>query len=227
MTATILIIEDDVPLSELFQLMLTRAGFRTEVANDARTGLQKMEPLEPDAVVLDIVLPDIDGWQVCTQIKESYDVPIIMLTILSSPDKIVKGLELGADDYLVKPVSPAELVARLRAVLRRAPRSPGTNRNEVLTHNNLKIDVDKHTVTLAGEQIDLSPTEFRLLSVLVRNAGRVLPQDFLLTEVWGPEHRGEIERLRTYINYLRRKLDKDAFRPSGIHNVWGVGYLLD
>lgn len=229
MTETLLLIEDDVTLCEALRFMLTKKGFQVEVANSALAGLQKAYAVKPDAVILDIMLPDMDGWQTCARFREMSDVPIIMLTALGSEENVVKGLNLGADDYIIKPVTAEELSARVRALLRRVTRSTVTNssgngRGPIFSYENLVIDFDKHEVTVDSKRTDLSPTEFRLLSVLVRHKGRMLPHEFLLTEVWGPEYVGEIDYLRLYISYLRRKIEKDPTKPNLIHNEWGVGY---
>jgi DNA-binding response OmpR family regulator len=231
MTETLLLIEDDITLCEALRFMLTKKGFQVEVANNAITGLQKAYAVKPDAIILDIMLPDMDGWQTCARFREMSDVPIIMLTALGSEENVVKGLNLGADDYIIKPVTAEELSARVRALLRRVTRSSGpgsssanNGRGPIFTYENLIIDFDKHEVTVDSKRVDLSPTEFRLLSVLVRHKGRMLPHEFLLTEVWGPEYVGEIDYLRLYISYLRRKVEKDPTKPNLIHNEWGVGY---
>jgi two-component system KDP operon response regulator KdpE len=232
MTETLLLIEDDITLCEALRFMLTKKGFTVEVANNAITGLQKAYAVKPDAIILDIMLPDMDGWQTCARFREMSDVPIIMLTALGSEENVVKGLNLGADDYIIKPVTAEELSARVRALLRRVSRSSGpgssstssNGRGPIFTYENLIIDFDKHEVTVEGNRVDLSPTEFRLLAVLVRHKGRMLPHEFLLTEVWGPEYVGEIDYLRLYISYLRRKVEKDPSKPNLIHNEWGVGY---
>ena len=226
--ATLLLIDDDVSLCEALKLMLVNKGFQVEVAHDALAGLQRAYALKPDAILLDVMLPGMDGWQTCRRFREMSDVPIIMLTALDSEENVVEGLNLGADDYIVKPVTSDELAARIRAVLRRVSRSStgsnAGNREPIFTQDNLVIDFDKYEVKLDDERIDLSPTEFRLLSVLVRYKGRVLPHEFLLTEVWGPEYAGEIDYLRLYISYLRRKIEKNPTQPQFIYNEWGVGY---
>jgi DNA-binding response OmpR family regulator len=227
MSATILLIEDDYILSETLRLMLTKKGFKVEVAGDAIAGLQKAYAVKPEVIVLDIMLPGMDGWQACARFREMSDVPIIMLTAIGSDENIVKGLDMGADDYIVKPVTAEELTARIRALLRRVSLAGGNNnhrRGQILSYDYLTIDFDKHEVTVDGQRIDLSPTEFRLLSVLARNKGRMLPHEYLLNEVWGPEYTGDIDYLRLYVSYLRRKLEKDAKKPSLIQNEWGVGY---
>ena len=228
MTATVLLIEDDFVLSETLRLMLSKKGFTVEVAGDAITGLQKAYANKPDVILLDIMLPGMDGWQACARFREMSNVPIIMLTAVGSDENIVKGLDMGADDYIIKPVTAEELTARIRALLRRVSISSsttnGSRRGQILTCDYLTIDFDKHEVSVDGNRVDLSPTEFRLLSALARNKGRMLPHEFLLNEVWGPEYTGDIDYLRLYISYLRRKLEKDLNKPSLIHNEWGVGY---
>jgi two-component system KDP operon response regulator KdpE len=226
MSATLLVIDDDVSLCKSLRFMLTKKGFQVEVTHDAVAGLRKAYALKPDAVILDIMLPDMDGWQACRRFREVSDVPIIMLTALGSEENVVKGLDLGADDYIVKPVTTEELSARIWALLRRVHRSGanGNGRDPTLTYDSLVIDFDKHEVTVGGKQVHLSPTEFRLLSVLARHRGRVLPHEFLLTEVWGPEYVDEIDYLRLYISYLRRKIEKDPTKPSLVYNEWGTGY---
>lgn len=226
MNTTILLVDDDVELSKMFQLTLTDMGFQVEMAHNGVEGLKKAYSLQPDVILLDVMMPEMDGWDTCKRFKEMCDVPVIMLTAVDSQDSVIKGLDLGADDYIVKTVTAEELAARIRTVLRRASRSNISigKQKPIITQDNLVIDFDKHEVTVDGERVDLSPTEFRLLSVLARHKGRVLPHDFLLTQVWGPEYIGEIDYLRLYISYLRRKLEKDSSAPSLIYNEWGVGY---
>ena len=228
MATTLLLIDDDASLGESLRFMLTKKGFRVEIAYDAITGLQKAYALKPDAIILDIMLPDMDGLQVCRRFREMSDVPIMMLTALSSEQNIIEGLDRGADDYVVKPVTAGELSARIRALLRRSSRTTTPNvsgsREPIFSHDNLVIDFDKHEVTVDGKRVDLSPTEFRLLSVMARHKGRVLPHEFLLTEVWGPEYVGEVDYLRLYVSYLRRKIEKNRAEPGLIQNEWGVGY---
>jgi len=222
----VLLIDDDIQLCEMLQIMLNEMGFEVTVANDAISGLRKAYHVKPDIVVLDVMMLGMDGWQACQRFREMTDVPIIMLTAMSSQEDIVKGLNLGADDYLIKPVTTDELAARIRALLRRVSRTSGNgqNREVIVGQDNLVIDLDKYEVTIDGERVDLSPTEFRLLSVLVKHKGRVLPHEFLLTEVWGAEYVDEIDYLRLYISYLRRKIANKAPEADLIHNEWGIGY---
>jgi len=226
MSTRILLVDDDELLCQSFQLILNDMGFDVELAHTGVEGLKKAYSLQPDVILLDVMMPDMDGWETCQRFKEMCDVPIIMLTAVDAQENVIKGLDLGADDYIVKTVTSEELGARIRAVLRRANRSnvAGGKQKPIITQDNLIIDFDKHEVTVDNERIDLSPTEFRLLSVMARHKGRVLPHDFLLTQVWGPEYIGEIDYLRLYISYLRRKLEKDPANPTLIFNEWGVGY---
>jgi DNA-binding response OmpR family regulator len=231
MSTSVLIIDDDKLLCEALQLMLNKMDFKVEIAYDAISGLRKAYAFKPEVVLLDVMMPNMDGWQTCQRFREMSDVPIIMLTALDSQENVVKGLDLGADDYIVKPVVASELAARIRAVLRRTARSTapngngnGNHREPIFQQDGLVIDFDKYEVMVDDERADLTPTEFRLLAVLVKYRGRVLPHEFLLTEVWGAEYVGEIDYLRLYISYLRRKLERDKSKPSLIHNEWGVGY---
>lgn len=228
MTTTVLLIDDDIDLCTVMGLALSKMSFGVEAAYDAISGLQKAYAMRPDVVVLDVMMPDMDGWQACERFREMTDIPIILLTALSSQSDVVRGLNLGADDYIVKPVTAQELGARIRAVLRRSNRGSSSENSQaptpILRYGDLVVDFDKYEVKIAGKRIDLSPTEFKLLSVLTRYKGRVLPHEFLLTEVWGPDYVGEIDYLRLYISYLRRKLETDPAKPKLIHNEWGVGY---
>lgn len=226
MSTKILLVDDDELLCKSFQLILSDMGFDVDIALTGVEGLKKAYNLQPDVILLDVMMPDMDGWETCQRFKEMCDVPIIMLTAIDSQDNVIKGLDLGADDYIVKTVTAEELGARIRAVMRRASRAniASGKQKPIITLDDLVIDFDKHEVTVKNERVDLSPTEFKLLSVLARHKGRVLPHDFLLTQVWGPEYIGEIDYLRLYISYLRRKLEADPSNPTLIYNEWGVGY---
>jgi DNA-binding response OmpR family regulator len=209
------------------QLALNKKGFQVEVAYDAKSGLRKLYALKPDAIILDIMLPDINGWEVCRRVREMADVPLIILTALGAQENVLEGLHLGADDYVVKPVTTEVLAARIRAQLRRAYSlsvDPAADLEPLFKLGNLVIDFEAHRVTVDDKPIGLTPTEFRLLSVLVRHRGKVLSHHTLLSQVWGEEYIGEAQYLRLYVNYLRRKLQPDASSPSLIRSKWGVGY---
>lgn len=222
----ILVIDDDPILQQTIAENLRTLGYEVEVASKAVEGLQKAYGAQPDLIILDVMLPGMDGWQTCRRFREMSDVPIIFLTALGQEDDIVKGLDLGADEYLVKPVSLKELGARVKALLRRAYTNNGSNAeiSRIIQHEGLVIDFDKHEVMLQDRRIDLSPTEFKLLSCLVKHKGRVLPHDFLLKQVWGQEYAGELDHLRLYISYLRKKIEVNPSKPELIQNEWGVGY---
>jgi len=228
MSESLLLIEDDAVLRKTLQLVLTQKGFEVEIANDGKSGLKKAYASSPDVVILDIMLPDMSGWEVCTRLREMSDVPIIMLTALGNSDDVVKGLDMGADDYLIKPVTAEELSARIRAVIRRVYGLNGNSGNnephQIYSYDRLAIDFFRREVTVDGRRIELTPIEYQLLSVLVRHQGRLLPHSFLLSQVWGSDYTQEIDYLRLYVSYLRRKIEKDPANPSLIHSEWGVGY---
>jgi len=220
---TVLIIDDDIDLTKIVQINLEREGFKTVVASSGVEGLQKAYSSQPDLVILDIMMPGMDGWTTCRRLREISDVPIIMLTARGMESDVVKGLELGADDYIIKPFGNKELLARINALLRRTDAS-ATKRPPIYSDGELIVDFIKRMVTVRDEQVDLTPTEFKLLSAFVQNEGRVLPHRFLLTQVWGPEYADEVNYLKLYVRYLRQKIEKDPSNPAYILTEWGVGY---
>jgi DNA-binding response OmpR family regulator len=223
---TILVIDDDPDLRLMLKTQLERRNHRVVVASSGRDGLQKAYQARPELIILDIMMPGMDGWEVCKRLRELSSVPIIMLTARNMAGDVVKGLESGADDYLTKPFSTAELEARIQAVLRRSSSSNGVGKSRTSFYSNgyLTIDFDRRTVKVHDDSIDLTPTEFKLLSCLVRNEGRVLPHRYLLTEVWGPEYADEVDYVKLYIRYLRLKIEEDPSDPVYIQTEWGVGY---
>jgi DNA-binding response OmpR family regulator len=220
---TILIIDDDADLAKIVQINLEREGYKTVAASSGVEGLQKAYSSQPDLVILDIMMPGMDGWTTCRRLREISDVPIIMLTARGMESDIVKGLELGADDYIVKPFGTKELLARIHALLRRTDTS-STKRPPIYSDGELTVDFAKRMVTVRSKQVDLTPTEFKLLSTFVQNEGRVLPHRFLLTQVWGPEYADEVNYLKLYVRYLRQKIEEDPSNPEYILTEWGVGY---
>jgi two-component system KDP operon response regulator KdpE len=210
----------------MLQAQLERKDYRVVAASSGRDGLQKAYQYRPDLVILDIMMPGMDGWEVCRRLRELSNVPIIMLTARSLKGDVVKGLEAGADDYLTKPFSAMELDARIQAVLRRSSgnNGQGNSRSSFYSNGHLDIDFDRRIVKVRDERIDLTPTEFKLLSCLVRNEGRVLPHRYLLTEVWGPEYADEVDYVKLYIRYLRLKIEDDPSDPAYILTEWGIGY---
>ena len=220
----ILIIDDDQDLAKIVQLSLDREGYQTVIATSGLEGLQEAYRVQPDLVILDIMMPGMDGWEVCRRLVEISNVPILMLTAKGTEADIIKGLQIGADDYLTKPFSVAELIARVQALLRRAGSQSQTDKPPILSIGNLTIDLNRRLVMRDGELVELTPTEFKLLECLVTHRNRVLPHRFLLTEVWGPEYIDETSYLKLYVRYLRRKLEEDPANPQLIVTEWGIGY---
>ncbi len=226
MPEKILVVDDEQSIVELIKFNLEKEDWQVVTAYDGDEALDVFRRERPDLVLLDIMLPIKDGWQVCKELRETSSVPIIMLTAKGDePDKI-KGLEIGADDYITKPFSPKELVARVKAALRRASQAAPPSEH-VVTLKDLRIDIDRHQVTLAGEPLTLTPKEFDLLLLLVQNKGKVLTRDMLLEQVWGYDYGGETRTVDVHIRRLRQKMGEDPSRPRYIHTVHGVGYKVE
>ncbi len=219
-----LLVEDEESISEPFARALARAGFRTRVARTGSEAIELASALEPDVVLLDLALPDQDGRDVCRRLRQGSDVPIIMVTASGALTDRVVGLELGADDYVVKPFSVAEVVARIRAVLRRV--RPDASDGGPLTLGELRIDVPARRVWRSGQEIELTRKEFDLLARLVKDAGRVVTREALMSDVWDMNWFGSTKTLDVHIAWLRRKLGDDPARPTYIHTVRGVGFRL-
>lgn len=225
MNHRILVIDDDRELAELLKTVLEFRKHKVVVACSGREGLRKAYKTRPDLVILDIMMPDMDGWEVCHRLRELSDVPIIMLTALAKQNDIVHGLTIGADDYLTKPFSTDELEARIQAVLKRSNDGrPSMSKPSFYSNGHLTVDFNRRIVKVRGEKVEFTPTEFKLLSCMVRNEGRVLPHQYLLTEVWGPDHAGELDYVKHYIRYLRNKIEENPSKPVYILTEWGVGY---
>lgn len=223
----ILVIEDEPNVSELVSLYLSREGFEVEVAADGRTGLQLFESRKPDLVVLDLLLPEIDGWEVCRQIRTQSQTPIIMLTARTDDLDRILGLEMGADDYVPKPFNPRELVARVRAVLRRV-RAPQLQESEsILRSPMLEVNRRRRTAQVAGQEVALTPKEFELLWLMASNPGRTFTREELLEHVWGFDYFGDERTIDVHVKRLRRKLEPDGLPYRYLHTVWGVGYRFE
>ncbi|HLE13466.1 MAG TPA: response regulator transcription factor [Anaerolineales bacterium] len=220
----ILVVDDEERMVRFIRLNLEYDGFHVIEAFNGSQAINKIRSNLPDLVLLDIMLPDIDGFEVLRTIREISTVPVIMLTAKGEEDDRVRGLEMGADDYITKPFSPRELVSRVRAVLRRTEIIGGSTHGLIEVDGRLKIDFDRHEVWVEGKLVQLRPTEYRLLYHLVKNAGWVLTHDQILTKVWGYEYRDEPHYVRLYINYLRQKLEEDPANPRYILTERGVGY---
>lgn len=220
----ILVVDDEQRMARFIRLNLEHDGFIVEEAYHGMGAIDRLRDVLPDLVLLDVMLPDIDGFEVLRIIREFSQVPIIMLTAKGEEDDRVRGLELGADDYITKPFSPRELVVRVKAVLRRTEASGQTPHDMIDVDQRLRIDFDKREVWVNEELVKLRPTEYRLLFHLVQNAGWVQTYDQLLAKVWGYEYRDETHYVRLYINYLRQKLEEDPANPKYILTERGVGY---
>jgi DNA-binding response OmpR family regulator len=220
----ILVVDDEERMVRFIRLNLEHDGFKVTEAYTGTEAIDKLRSSLPDLILLDVMMPDLDGFEVLRMIREISSVPVIMLTAKGEEDDRVRGLELGADDYVTKPFSPRELVSRVRAVLRRTETAAGSTHGLIEVDDRLKLDFDRREVWVDGELVKLRPTEYRLLYHLVQNAGWVIPHDQLLAKVWGYEYRDEPHYVRLYINYLRKKLEKDPSNPEYILTERGVGY---
>ncbi len=223
----ILVIDDDRNIVELVRLYLSNEGYAVEVAHTGREGLRKFTQLNPSLVLLDLMLPEMDGYEVCRQIRRDSTIPIIMMTARGDDIDTIVGLELGADDYVAKPFNTRELVARIKAVLRRTetpPASPGTaNPKSLIELGNTKIDLARHEVDIDGQAVELRAKEFDLLKVLAQNIGIVLDRDRLLNLVWGYEYFGDTRTVDVHIAHLRDKLTGSS---AQIQTIRGTGYKL-
>src|SRR6476660_9486638 len=225
-TQPLILVADDEPrITKLVSIALGEEGFRVVTANSGEEALQKAEEIRPDIILLDIVMPDLDGIEVMRQLRERRPVPVILLTAKGSTADKAKGLDLGADDYIAKPFQPLELAARVRAVLRRSSgASPGSG---ILAFDDVEIDLERRMVTRNGELVQLSRTEWLLLQHLAANAGKVVLHTELLTKGWGPEYRDDLQYLRVWVSRVRRKLGAEPGEPGRIKTFQGIGYLLD
>ena len=220
----ILVVDDEPRMTRFIRMNLELEGFRVIEAQNGIDALEKVRVHLPDLVVLDVMMAEMDGFETLRALREVSNVPVIMLTVRADEEDKVRGLELGADDYVTKPFGPRELVSRVKAVLRRTkgPASP----DEAIVHvdNRLSVDFNNREAIVEGERVKLRPTEFRLLYYLMENAGWVMPHEMLLAKVWGYEYRDEIQYLRLYITYLRQKIEPDPSNPRYIFTERGVGY---
>jgi DNA-binding response OmpR family regulator len=220
----ILVVDDEERMARFIRLNLEHDGFQVIEAYNGMEAINALRDNMPDAMILDVMLPDLDGFEVLRLVREISAIPVIMLTAKGEEDDRVRGLELGADDYVTKPFSPRELVSRVRAVLRRTESAGNTSHDLIEVDNRLKIDFGRREVWVEGELVKLRPTEYRLLYHLVQNAGWVQTYDQILSKVWGYEYRDEPHYVRLYVNYLRQKLEGDPSNPKYILTERGVGY---
>jgi len=223
---SILVVDDDPQLVRLVRANLESVGYKVFVAMDAPAALECIDMKMPDLILLDIMLPGIDGFDLCQRIREFSTAPIIMLTAKVEDTDKVKGLKLGADDYVTKPFSVQELLARVEAVLRRSKSAAEIKTPPVFTCGDVTVDLMRHRVTVRGQEVALTLTEYKLLVLLASNAGRVMLHRELLTRVWGPEYQDELEYLRAYIRHLRQKIEADPHQPRYLLSRPGIGYVF-
>ena len=225
-TQPLVLVADDEPrITKLVSIALQAEGFRVVTADGGEDALRKAEEVRPDVVLLDLVMPDLDGIEVMQQLRDLRPVPVILLTAKGATADKAKGLDLGADDYIVKPFHPDELAARVRAVLRRS--SGATPGQGIVSFDDIEIDLERRMVTKDGQLVQLSRTEWLLLQHLAANAGKVVLHTELLTKVWGPEYRDDLQYLRVWVSRVRRKLGAEPGEPGRIKTFQGIGYLLD
>jgi len=217
----ILIVDDDPNLSGLLCEFLRGQGYATRNAANGKIGLREMFEHKPDLIVLDVTMPQMDGWETLKRIREMSEAPVIMLTARDDESDVLRGFSNGADDYVTKPFSFAQLAARVKAVLARKGETPG---GEHLSAGDLAVDIPSRRVTRGGETVNLTPTEFNLLTALMRRQGEVLSSEDLARQVWGPQYANEVGFVRRYIWHLRQKVERDPENPQYIHNERGYGY---
>ena len=220
----ILVVDDEKRMVRFIRLNLEQDGFKVISAFNGTEALEQVRKNLPDLVLLDVMMPDMDGFEVLKKIRQASTVPVIMLTAKGEEADRIRGLELGADDYITKPFSPREMVSRVKAVLRRTEDFKVDTSKVIEVDDWLKMDFNRRKIWVGGELVQLRPTEYRLLYHLVQNAGWVVTHDQLLTKVWGYEYRDEPHYVRLYINYLRKKIEKDPANPKYILTERGVGY---
>jgi two-component system, OmpR family, response regulator RegX3 len=224
--ARILLVEDEESLADTVRYNLEREGYAVRVSGDGRGALERFREEPPDLVILDLMLPEMSGLDVCRRIREDSEVPIIMVTAKDSEADKVAGLELGADDYVTKPFSVRELVSRVRANLRRA-RAASLQRepeDEIIAGGPVQLDVGRHEVRVRGESVPFPPKEFELLETLLRRKDRLVTRDFLIDHVWGPEYFGDTKTLDVHVKRIRRKIEQDPHSPVHLVTVRGLGY---
>ena len=220
----ILIVDDEARMRRFIRMNLELEGYQVIEAENGLRALDQIRQHTPDLVIMDVMMPEMDGFETLKLLREISTVPVILLTVKSDEDDRIRGLDLGADDYVTKPFSPRELSSRAAAVLRRADWPAPPPRTILKIDDRLSVDFNRHQVIVDGERIELRPTEYRLLNHLIQNAGWVVPHDTLLSKVWGYEYRDETHYLRLYINYLRKKIEEDPANPNYILTERGVGY---
>ncbi|HID89656.1 MAG TPA: response regulator transcription factor [Anaerolineae bacterium] len=223
----VLAIDDQPDALRMLEVILGSEGFEVFTAQDALSGLRMAYQLHPDAVLLDVMMPEVDGFEVCRRLREMTDVPIVFVTARGTIEDVVRGFALGADDYVVKPFNRSELIGRLFACLRRAGEREDRQQEIMFPAASVMLDCGRHELVIGHRTVYLTPKEFEVLRFLIRHAGRVLSPDAILTRVWGPERVGEPDLVKQYIYRLRRKIEPDPKSPRYIRTVRGSGYYFD
>ncbi len=220
----ILVVEDDTKTANLLHLYLQRAGFQVHITQDGYSGLEMARKLQPDLVLLDLMLPNINGLDICRLLRMEGSMPIIILTAKSTEDDVLRGLELGADDYIAKPFSPREVIARVKTVLRRVQEFSSSQKQRELQFGDLTINITRHEVSLSGEIVHLTPKEFRLLETMAREPGRAFSRLELVERAFGYDYEGLERTVDAHVMNLRKKIELDHTKPNYVETVYGVGY---
>ncbi len=223
MKKKVLVVDDEKTLVKALTFNLEKEGYEVAAAYDGEEALKQIESDNPDIVILDLMLPGLDGFEVCRRVRKNLDIPIIMLTAKGDDIDKILGLELGADDYITKPFNPRELIARVKAILRRSDSQSSTLKNLIKVQD-LQIDLYQHKVRVKGSEIDLTSKEFALLNLLATHPGRVYSREQLLEQIWGYNYYGDARTVDVHIRHLREKLEADPSNPRYILTVWGTGY---
>jgi DNA-binding response OmpR family regulator len=223
----VLVIDDERNLLEMLRIVLTEKGFDVVVAQDALSGLRSAYETHPDAILLDVMMPNVDGFEACRRLRELTDVPIIFVTARGTIEDIVQGLSLGADDYLVKPFDPSELTSRLITCLHRGGEPTDEGSDILFPTISITLDCGRHEMVIGSRTVYLTPKEFEVLRMLIRHTGKVLSTNTILNRVWGPEWIGERDLVKQYIYRLRQKMEPDPKSPQYLHTVRGEGYYFD
>ena len=223
----VLLIDDDADLLHLAGLIFKKAGAQIFTARDGLEGISKLFTCNPDLIILDVMMPGTNGFEVCQRIRQVSNAPIIMLTALNQEQEMLRGLEAGADDFLTKPFNAEVLLARAKTVLRRSANGNAQNTNFQFNNGHLSIDIERHHVLVDEKRVKLTPVEFRLMVYLARNAGKVLTFNHILSNVWGDQYMGSIDYVHVYVSHLRNKIEENAKDPRYILTVHGVGYMFE
>ncbi len=223
MSKKVLLVDDEKTLVKALTFNLEKEGYQVIPAYDGEEALKLVETETPDLIILDLMLPGVDGFEVCRKVRKSLDIPIIMLTAKGDDIDKILGLELGADDYMTKPFNPRELLARVKAIFRRTE-TQGTSLNSLIKIQDLQIDLYQHKVRVKDNEVDLTSKEFALLNILASNPGRVFSREQLLQQIWGYNYYGDARTVDVHIRHLREKLESDPSNPRYILTVWGTGY---